>query len=599
VAVARETVAGFLNGSLAAVSAVRVLAMEDRRRQWGETVADAARVVDSVLGSDAPPDWPDAPHLPGPPAPEPLPLDTLPPAVHAHVMSVADATQTPPDLALLISLAALSAAIRGRADVEVDARGWVELLVIYAAAILEAASRKSPVFAAMTDPLVEWERAELERVGPSYRRARDRADVAAAALAACKTAAAKGKADPDELHAARTDLEEAEAAVPILPRLLAADATPEALVRMMAEQGGALALLAPEADPLGIADGRYSDGGARQDELLRAWNGEAIRVDRVGRDSIHVGRPALTIGLTLQPAVLDGLRNARAMRGRGLLGRFLWCLPPHGLGTRRTGRDVPALDLVAAKRYDRLLHTLLDAGSAGSAGVNPHKLRLGEDALAVLYAFEAAVETDLADGGRLAPVRDWGGKLCGQAVRLAALLELAARAEDGRPLWSEPVGVWAMEGAVRLARALTSHALVVLAEMGMDRTTADARYVLRRAGEIPAGSTLRDLHDATRDRPGLEAMDGLNPVVAALVERGCLRLVERPREGPGRPPSPLVELHPALSGGTPETPPHNPHNRAETPEGVGLAGIAGANPGGARETEAPPGDVFESDGGDP
>lgn len=44
--------------------------------------------------------------------------------------------------------------------------------------------------------------------------------------------------------------------MPVLPRLLAADATPEALVRLMAEQGGRIALLAPEADPLAIADRR-------------------------------------------------------------------------------------------------------------------------------------------------------------------------------------------------------------------------------------------------------------------------------------------------------------------------------------------------------
>lgn len=588
---ARETVPGLLGSSPRAVAVVRALALEERRRSWREDVSQAGRVIDAVLGIDGLADWPELPDLPGPAAPEPLPVAVLPPVIRSQVESVAASTQTPAELGALLAIASVSAAIGGRLEVAVDHRGWTEPANVYAVGILPPASRKSPVYSAMIAPLVEWERDEQERVGPSYRRAQDRVDVAKAALAGAKAAAAKGKATSEDVEVARMELDQAEDAAPVLPRLLAADATPEALVRLMAEQGGRIALLAPEADPLGIADGRYSDGGARVEELLRAWSAEPIRVDRISREPVHVERPALTLGLTMQPDVLEGLQNARAFRGRGLMGRVLWCLPPHGLGTRKTGRDVPALDQRAREQYTRLIRTLLD--SAGSAGAQPHTLRLSADARDVLYAYEAEVERELADGGRLDAVRDWAGKVHGQSVRLAALVEVAARAEDSRPLFSEPIGRWAMEAGVGLARALTTHALVVLAETGMDRRTADLRYVLRRAAELPTDSTLRDLHRATCDRPGLKKMEDLRPLIDDLADRGCVRLVEKTREGPGRPPSPVVELHPTLSKGTPDRP--RQYRQIDVPqaESGNTGDNVGPHQGSDAETALLPDDVFE------
>jgi hypothetical protein len=140
-----------------------------------------------------------------------------------------------------------------------------------------------------------------------------------------------------------------------------------------------------------------------------------------------------------------------------------------------------------------------------------------------------------------------------------------------------------MDGAVRLARALTTHARHVLAEIGTDQQTATLRYVLRRACEISPSSSLRDLHLATRDRPGLEKMEDLHPVVDALAVRGCLRLVEQKRTGPGRPPSPLVELHPAIEHQNPETPAQNPQNPAITALGGNTVGFVRVNPALASE----------------
>ena len=437
--------------------------------------------------------WPLEPDLPGPPDPDAIPVDALPPALRAHVESVAGATQTPTDMGVMLVLGAVSAALRGCAEVEVDGRGWREMVVLYIAAVLPPAARKSAVYAHMTAPLAAWERDAMAAAGPEYRRAMDRVEVARQALAHVRQQASRGRAQPSAVADARAELDAAEAAVQPWPRMIAADATPEAIVQIMSTTGGSIAIMAPEGDPLAIADGRYTDA-ARVDELLRAWTGEPITVDRIAREPLRVDRPALTLAVCVQPAALQALAHARVHRGRGLWGRIMWCVPDAGLGRRLTGRDVPHLDLAAAERYARVLRALADAAWAATT---PQLLGLSPEAVELLYRVEGEVERGLAPGGHLSAAPDWAGKAVGQAVRVAALLELAARAEDGRPMWSGPIGAWAMDGGIRLVRAaaLESEAAAapdpaedLLSQTGAAAWSGYSTRQLRaltRSGELP------------------------------------------------------------------------------------------------------------------
>jgi len=502
--------------------------------------------------------WPEVPDLPGLPDPDPLPIDVLPSALRNVVDTVAASTQTSPDLGAILALAASSAAVGGRFRVRIDDRGWTETTSLYTVAILPPGARKSAVFARYVEPIAEWERYKAREVGPVRRAAEDTITARQRALDAAIRVGEDG-----EIRDARARLDEAESRIPRIPRILASDSTPEALVRLMAEQGGAIALLAPEGDPLRIADGRYSgDGGARLDELKRAWSGEPIRVDRISRDPVHVPRPALTLGLTLQPGVLESLGNKRSFRGEGVLARILWCRPDPMLGRRMTGADVPRLDVEAERRYARVLRALLDAPTDvdQDGQVRPRTLELDDAARVVLYAYEAEIEAGIGPGGRMEPIADWAAKAAGQAVRVAALLELAARAEEGRPLGDGQIGRWAMRGGVETLRALTPHAHAVLADAGQDERLDLLRYVFRRAGELPEGSSLRDLHRAVEGKAAIGSVDDLRTLLEELEDRGCVRVVPVPTTGPGRPPSPTVHLHPALAEGPPDRGRHNRQN---------------------------------------
>jgi putative DNA primase/helicase len=350
-------VAASLDGVAASVDIVRAAEGKDA----ADHLAAGHGLGDFIpLGEGPDEEWPDEPDLPGAPGPDPLPLDALPPGLAQYVRTVADATQTSPDMAVMLALAAVSAVLGGRVEVRVDDRGWREVVTLYTVVVLPPGARKSPVFAEITRPIYAWQAAEAERLQPARQRAEDSAKIAEAAHNAARLAAAKGEAELDEVDYLRAEAERLRAAVPVPLRIIVDDVTPEKLAGIMAEHGGAIALLAPEADPLGIADGRYSPT-ARPGELLRAWSGEPIVVDRISRNRIHIARAVLTLGLTIQPAALAALRHGNVLRGRGLFGRILWVTPPHGFGTRLTGADVPPLDLDACRSWGELLKGLFDA----------------------------------------------------------------------------------------------------------------------------------------------------------------------------------------------------------------------------------------------
>ena len=63
--------------------------------------------------------------------------------------------------------------------------------------------------------------------------------------------------------------------------------------------------------------------------------------DRGSRPPVFLKSPRLSIGLSPQPDVLRGLAAKPGFRGRGLLGRFLYLLPPSPLGFRPRINPVP------------------------------------------------------------------------------------------------------------------------------------------------------------------------------------------------------------------------------------------------------------------
>ena len=211
------------------------------RRTIGGTFPPAVRFP-AQAGCPAPLDeWVSAKPLPLTDFGEcpPFPTDVLPAAVGDMVRAVAEATQTDEGMAGGCALTTLGACAGGR--IEVHPRpGWVEVCGLYTVCVAPPGERKSPVQAAMTDPLIRAERALIERIAPARLEALAQREVALEVAArATKAAAGAAAAQRDaKLAEAIGLLADAEAIrVPPEPRLLADDVTAEAATSRLAELG--------------------------------------------------------------------------------------------------------------------------------------------------------------------------------------------------------------------------------------------------------------------------------------------------------------------------------------------------------------------------
>jgi replicative DNA helicase len=258
----------------------------------------------------------------------PFPVEVLPGWVADQVAAVAEFTQTPPDLAGCVALAALSTAAGGKAEVVV--RGsWREPVNIFTVVALPPGARKSPVFTAMTEPLLLAERTLAEKTRPQIVEA----ELAASTARAVADRAAAAAAKADAANRAQAMVEASDAAmtartidVPVMPTLVADDITPEAAAGLLAEQGGRLAVLSDEGGIFATLAGRYS-GVPNLEVFLKGHAGTMLRVHRRGRDPELIDSPALTLGLAVQPEVLHDIAQMPGFRGRGLLARILFSVP--------------------------------------------------------------------------------------------------------------------------------------------------------------------------------------------------------------------------------------------------------------------------------
>ena len=362
-----------------------------------------------------------------------FPTEALPPVLAAYVSEVAASTQVPEDMAAMMTLAVMAAAGARRCIVQVGGT-HVEPLNLFCVVAMEPGSRKSAIMG-VAAPLREYETFLVSQETPAVAAAKEARAVEEKRLGLLRDQAAKEK-DGFKRDESLHDLQELAASltdVPALPRLLVDDVTPEKMAGLMAENAGALALLSPEGGVFGILAGRYSGkkDAENLDVFLKGHAGDEIRVDRQNRPPDYIRRPALTLGLLVQPDVISSLADSPAFRGRGLLGRFLYSLPKSLVGTRRYQNRPVDADVSAryTSAIERVLH-LPDAGTKEDPSAR-HALTLTGEALRLWTEYADDVEVRQAEGRDLSGIRDWASKLAGAVVRIAGGFHLIERAGGG------------------------------------------------------------------------------------------------------------------------------------------------------------------------
>ena len=487
-----------------------------------------------AASSDA--EWPTIDRLGRRPVPV-FPVSALPDVIRQWVEAESLATQTPSDLAALLTLAVVSATIARR--VVVCARpGFVEPTNLYTAILLGPGNRKSAVFSDTLKPLREHEQQLKEAARPTIAIAESNRRQDEAALKEFERLAAKGDG------CARNEAEKLAAKLaqqpPIaVPELIVDDVTPEKLATMLKEQAGRIASMSPEGCPFDLMSGMYSKNGLPNiDVYLKGHAGDDFSTHRIGRESTSVQRPALTCAYAIQPAVIEELPQKALFRGRGLLARFLYAIPESWVGRRRIAPP-PVPDQVRTAYHNVVANLACFNGSL--------KLRLAADALTLFQDWEEEIELMLAEGGALEAIRDWGAKLAGATLRLSASLHCA---ESGLV---PAIGRQTVADAIEIARYLIPHAQAVLGSIKTAESLVedDAAYVLRwiqRHGR--AEFTKRDAQQHGRAR--FPHADDINAALVELTRRGYIRQLSGERAGVGRPGSPRYEVNPAVFDPAPD-----------------------------------------------
>lgn len=407
-----------------------------------------------------------------------FPAETLPESLRDYVKDVAGSIQVPLDLPGMLSLAAVSVAAGGRYRVQ-GKPDWTEQVNLYLAVVMVSATRKSKCFQEMTKPIQVYERELCESLRSQIEKCQSDYRVLEAKRKKLERDLAVGQGD-------RTALDEVNEEMANFqwvhePTLIASDVTVEVVSRLLSQNNGRLGILSAEGGIFAIFAGRYSDNKPVNDVFLKGHAGDMIKVHRVGRESEHIEQPALTMGICIQPTILENLGHKRLLQDSGLLARFLFAIPETSLGSGTF--ETPAISEDHRKTYCRIIRHILESAEEAE---NMQTIRLSGEAVTRFRQFYEDIERRLAESGDLYSILPWGGKLRGAVLRIAGLLELVKNAENRLGSNFAPeISLQTIESAIEIGRYFIPHAKCAIGLDDIETITVQGgllRYAMRRKG---------------------------------------------------------------------------------------------------------------------
>ena len=383
---------------------------------------------DNAIESDSG-GWPDPQPMTAKTEPEPYPVEALPDTVRAAVEEVAGFVKAPVPMVASSALAALSLAIQAHADAKRAEKlsGPVGLFLL---TIADCGERKSTCDGFFTRSIRDYEEAEAEAAKPllkNHRAALEAWEAKRGGIKELIRQLAKGGKSTQSAESSLRDMEHDKPEEPRVPRLIFADATPEALAFGLAKKWPSGGVVSAEA---GIVFGSHGMGG---DSVMRnlatlnqLWDGNSLTIDRKSSESFTVRGARLTVALQVQEPTLRAFfdKSGALARGTGFLARFLIAWPESTQGYRAFTEAPENWPALAAfnQRISEILNQPVPMDDGGA--LIPPMLPLSPEAKAAWIEYHDAIESELASGGELYDVRDVASKSADNAARLATLFQI-------------------------------------------------------------------------------------------------------------------------------------------------------------------------------
>jgi putative DNA primase/helicase len=487
--------------------------------------------------------WPDPQPLAAKIEPEPYPLDALPPLIRAAVEEVAGFVKAPAALVASSALAALSLACQAHIDAKRADKlhGPVGLFLL---TIADSGERKSTCDGFFAKPIRDYEEAQAEAAEPALKDHKAAIEAWEAKRGGVKEKIrnlAKDNKPTAGMESVLRDLEYHKPEPPRIPRLLYADATPEALAYGLAKQWPSGGVVSAEAGIVFGSHGMSKDSVMRNLGLLnQLWDGTSLTIDRRSTESFTVRGARLTVALQVQEPTLREFftRSGALARGTGFLARFLVAWPESTQG-QRPFTEAPANWPHLAAFHRRIAAILNQPAPIDEDGaLTPAMLPLAPEAKAAWVEYHNAIERELASGGELYDVRDVASKSADNAARLAALFQRFEGAGGA-------IGADAFEGASRITAWHLSEARRFFGELALPAELADAARLdswliehCRHGRTHMVGKNHVRQHGPLRDGARLDT------AIRELAELERLRLEKDGKRL-------TIHLNPALAGVTP------------------------------------------------
>lgn len=374
-------------------------------------------------------EWPEPQPLTAKIEPEPYPVDALPVIVKAAVDEVHGFVKAPVPLVAASAISALSLAIQAHHDVE-RASALHSPTGIFMLTIADSGERKSTCDRFFTKAIIDYENAQAEAAKPAIKNYTADMDSWEAERSGIKDkirSYGKSGKSTASLGEQLRSLEHDKPEPPRIPRLLYADATPEALAYSLAKQWPSGGVVSAEAGIVFGSHGMGKDSVMRNLAILnQLWDGTSLKIDRKTSESFAVRGARITVALQVQTETLNSFfeKSGALARGTGFLARFLVSWPESTQGCRLFTEAPDSWPKLATfnQRITEILNIHAPINEDGA--LTPQMLILSPEAKDAWIEFHDGIELQLSSGGVLFDVRDVASKIADNATRLAALFHV-------------------------------------------------------------------------------------------------------------------------------------------------------------------------------
>lgn len=469
--------------------------------------------------------WPELPQE----RPPLFPTMLLPEDCAALVEAFAASVPVPVDYAACALLGAVSAALVGRVEVQ-PRMGHREPIQLFQCMGGPSGTSKSSAMKAFIAPLEEYLMMQNKAVRERNQEKDHRRELLA-------SEAKKRGLSLEERLQMRKRVDEIEDEPEF--EAIQSDTTPEALAVYMKRQGGRAIIHTDEGSFINILAGATygkQGGAANIDTVLKGWEGGSVNIARVTGESFFLKRADLSITVGMQPGLITRMTGHADLADRGFPQRLLYYLPETLIGVDLV--HLPPYPVEALKQWAKHLQRL--------AGVHRDQmglLPLTRGAVRLYDEHRQDMHNRLTgDLGGNEALQAWARKAHGETARLAGMLALL----------EDPDAFNVEECHVRAAVALMNSYYIPHAKRafgGGPSLSAPARALLEKLRTVEEFNQ-SEMHRSLKGQERYQGDEGKQTFTQVLAELGmhgyirCKTLEKK--EGRGRPPSPVWEVHPAI-----------------------------------------------------